>query len=188
MPLAGPSPKKGKPDRVIIGYWRTRALGQAIRVMLAHMGIPFEDRQYQVGDPPTFDKKVWKEAKLQLEKNGLEFPNLPYLIDTDGTALSQTRTIMRYLATSRPEHMLMGKNVKQQIQADLVSEVTQEMLDQFCRMTYSNWLEFPVKRVEFISNILPGYLARFDRECSSIFIASTKLGRLCWPVGHPLCS
>lgn len=51
----------------------------------AHMQVPFEDRQYQVGDPPSFDKTVWIEAKAKLEKQGLEFPNLPYIIDTDGT-------------------------------------------------------------------------------------------------------
>jgi hypothetical protein len=44
--------------RLVVGYWRTRCLAQPIRVMLAHMGVPFEDRQYQVGDGPAYDKKV----------------------------------------------------------------------------------------------------------------------------------
>jgi hypothetical protein len=34
--------------RVVVGYWNTRALVQPIRVMLAYMEVPFEDRRIQV--------------------------------------------------------------------------------------------------------------------------------------------
>jgi hypothetical protein len=33
--------------------------------------------------------QVWNEAKVKLEKSGLEYPNLPYIIDTDGTGLTR---------------------------------------------------------------------------------------------------
>jgi hypothetical protein len=78
----------------------------------------------QVGDAPNFDKTAWNQEKPRLQKEcGMHFPNLPFLLDTDGTALSQTHTIMRYLASSRPQHGLMGSSLKQTTQADLLSEV-----------------------------------------------------------------
>ncbi len=33
---------------MVVGYWNTRALVQPIRVMLAYMEVPFEDRRFQV--------------------------------------------------------------------------------------------------------------------------------------------
>mmetsp|Transcript_27710 Transcript_27710/g.54153 ORF Transcript_27710/g.54153 Transcript_27710/m.54153 type:complete len:281 (+) Transcript_27710:60-902(+) len=154
----------GGQERVVVGYWRTRALGQPVRVMLAYMGVPFEDRQYQVGDPPTFDKSVWAEAKPALEKQGLDFPNLPYIIDTDGTAVSQTRTIMRYLARSRPEHKLLGTTPKEETRADLMTEVVFDIWSTFFTMTYSSWLDFASKRDSFFRETLPPQMRRLDRE------------------------
>ena len=90
----------------------------------------------QVGDGPNFDKKVWNTEKPRLQKEcGMHFPNLPFLIDTDGTAISQTHTIMRYLASSRPDHGLMGTSLKQSTQADLISEVI------VCRSAPFSWID-----------------------------------------------
>uniref|UniRef100_A0A6T8PN48 glutathione transferase n=1 Tax=Hemiselmis andersenii TaxID=464988 RepID=A0A6T8PN48_HEMAN len=150
--------------RVIFGYWRTRALGQPIRVMLAYMGVPFEDRQYQVGDPPTFDKSVWNEAKIALEREGLAFPNLPYLIDTDGTAVSQTRAILRYLARSRPEHSLLGKTDEEQTRADVMVEAVMDLWREFFTMTYCSWIELDAKKHVFYEKTLPVHMARLEKQ------------------------
>eukprot|EP00283_Hemiselmis_rufescens_P012189 CAMPEP_0173437452 /NCGR_PEP_ID=MMETSP1357-20121228/18034_1 /TAXON_ID=77926 /ORGANISM="Hemiselmis rufescens, Strain PCC563" /LENGTH=254 /DNA_ID=CAMNT_0014402633 /DNA_START=197 /DNA_END=957 /DNA_ORIENTATION=- len=162
--------------RVIVGYWRTRALGQPVRVMLAHMGVPFEDRQYQVGDPPTFDKTVWNDAKPLLEKEGLEFPNLPYLIDTDGTAVSQTKAILRHLARSRPEHALLGKTDQEQTRADMMVEVVMDLWREFYTMTYCSWLEHATLKSLFYDKALPAHMGRIERACkASDWIAGATL-------------
>ena len=58
--------------------------------MFYYLNIDFEDRIYQVGPAPDFDKTCWLEQKHNL---GLAFPNLPYLIDGD-TKLTETVAIM----------------------------------------------------------------------------------------------
>ena len=52
--------------------------------------------QYQQGPAPDFDRQVWFDEKFSL---GLDFPNLPYLIDhAKDVKLTQSMAIMRYIA------------------------------------------------------------------------------------------
>lgn len=61
---------------VTIGYWRIRGLAQTIRLLLSYTQTPFREVFY---DFVTKDK--WFEDD---KKNlGLDFPNIPYLIDGD---------------------------------------------------------------------------------------------------------
>lgn len=46
--------------------------------MFAYCGVDFEDKMYEVGDAPDFDRSSWLNVKQTL---GLDYPNLPYLID-----------------------------------------------------------------------------------------------------------
>ena len=58
--------------------------------MFHYLDIDFEDKIYVVGDAPDFDKTCWLEEKYNL---GLEYPNLPYLIDGE-VKLTETVAIM----------------------------------------------------------------------------------------------
>jgi len=60
------------PRKVKLAYWGIRGLAQTPRHLLAYFGVSFEDFTYSEGD------KWFKEDKLHL---GLDFPNLPYLVD-----------------------------------------------------------------------------------------------------------
>lgn len=65
-----------------------------------YLGVEFEDRMYAAGPAPDFDRSEWLNEKHTL---GLDFPNLPYLID-DGIKLTETAAIMKYLCSKwRPE-------------------------------------------------------------------------------------
>jgi hypothetical protein len=57
---------------VVLGYWAIRGLAQVPRLLLSYTGVEFEDRHYVNSD------KWFKDDKVHL---GLDFPNLPYLID-----------------------------------------------------------------------------------------------------------
>jgi hypothetical protein len=60
--------------RVKLAYWGIRGLAQVPRLLLAFSGVHFEDYHYTNAD-------TWfKNDKLHL---GIDFPNLPYLIDGD---------------------------------------------------------------------------------------------------------
>ena len=70
--------------------------------MFYYLQVDFEDKVYQVGDAPDFDKSCWYDVKQNL---GLEYPNLPYLID--GTVkLTETVAIMQYIATKYQPSLL----------------------------------------------------------------------------------
>mmetsp|Transcript_6077 Transcript_6077/g.13374 ORF Transcript_6077/g.13374 Transcript_6077/m.13374 type:complete len:101 (-) Transcript_6077:385-687(-) len=67
-------------------------------MMLHYCDVPFEDIAYQAKPKPEggFDTSAWTDVKFQ---QGLDFPNLPYLIDdTKGVKLSETLPILRYIA------------------------------------------------------------------------------------------
>lgn len=65
-----------------------------IKFLLEHANAEYVDKLYTCGPPPDFDRQDWLKEKFSL---GLDFPNLPYLIDGD-VKLSQNQAIMRYLA------------------------------------------------------------------------------------------
>ncbi|XP_053562751.1 glutathione S-transferase Mu 4 [Bombina bombina] len=87
---------------MILGYWDIRGLAHAIRLLLEYTGTPYKEKRYVTGEAPDYDKSQWLEEK---EKLGLDFPNLPYLLDGD-VKLTQSNTILRYIAR---KHGLCGE-------------------------------------------------------------------------------
>lgn len=72
--------------------------------MFYYAGVDFEDKMYPCGDAPDFDRSSWTDVKHTM---GMEYPNLPYLIDGE-TKITETMVIMQYVAKKwRPE--LLGK-------------------------------------------------------------------------------
>lgn len=89
-------------SKIKLGYWKVRGLGQPLRLLLSYTGLDFEEVQYDNPD------KWFKEDKLNL---GLEFPNLPYLIDGD-FKLTESTAIARYIINRSGKTDLLGKNVQ----------------------------------------------------------------------------
>ena len=84
--------------------------------MFAFCGVNFEDKMYECGDAPDFDRSSWTDVKQTL---GLEYPNLPYLIDGE-TKLTETKAIMRYIAKKwRPD--LLGTTAAQMGRIEMLS-------------------------------------------------------------------
>ena len=99
-----------------LGYWKIRGLGAQIRYMFAYCGVTFEDKMYETGDAPDYDRTSWLDAKNTL---GLEYPNLPYLIDGE-TKLTETKAIMRYIAKKwRPA--LLGSSAAEMGRIEMLS-------------------------------------------------------------------
>ncbi|KAL7985207.1 hypothetical protein Chor_003777 [Crotalus horridus] len=84
---------------MVLGYWDIRGLAHSIRLLLEYTGTPYEEKLYRCGEAPDYDKSQWIDEK---EKLGLDFPNLPYLIDGK-TKLTQSNAIIRYIA--RKHHL-----------------------------------------------------------------------------------
>ena len=84
--------------------------------MFYYCNVNFADVVYETGDAPDFDKSSWLDVKQTL---GLEYPNLPYLIDGD-VKLTETVAIMQYIARKfRPD--LMGTNAAEVGRANMLS-------------------------------------------------------------------
>lgn len=86
---------------VTIGYWKLRGLGQPARLLLSYTNTPFTEVQYT-------DKEKWAGDKANL---GIEFPNLPYLIDGD-FKLSESTAIYKHIIRRSTHHELLGKTVQ----------------------------------------------------------------------------
>ena len=62
---------------------------------------------YELGDGPNFSKEQWLQDKNSL---GLDFPNLPYLIDGE-IKITETIAIQKYLA-NKYDQSLLGANLE----------------------------------------------------------------------------
>ena len=63
---------------MLLAYWDSRGRCEPIRYMLEYLGIPYEKKVY-ANDTET--RQHWLE--IDKKNTGLDFPNLPYLIDGD---------------------------------------------------------------------------------------------------------
>jgi glutathione S-transferase len=88
--------------RVRLAYWNIRGLAQVSRLLLAYSGVLFEDYHYSNPD------HWFKEDKLHL---GLEFPNLPYLIDGEYN-ITESAAIQNYIIDKWGKPELNGKDAK----------------------------------------------------------------------------
>nr|XP_039261466.1 glutathione S-transferase Mu 1-like [Styela clava] len=74
--------------KFVFTYWDLRGIAEPARMLLEYGGIEYEDRRMSVSDHPK-----WLVEKFSL---GLDFPNLPYIIDGD-VKLSESWAIYRYI-------------------------------------------------------------------------------------------
>eukprot|EP00640_Fibrocapsa_japonica_P004326 CAMPEP_0113952318 /NCGR_PEP_ID=MMETSP1339-20121228/90341_1 /TAXON_ID=94617 /ORGANISM="Fibrocapsa japonica" /LENGTH=229 /DNA_ID=CAMNT_0000960899 /DNA_START=125 /DNA_END=814 /DNA_ORIENTATION=+ /assembly_acc=CAM_ASM_000762 len=108
--------------RVILGYWKCRGLASNIRYQCEYSGIKYEMVEYEQGDGPDFSRQDWLDKKFNL---GLDFPNLPYLIDGD-LSITETMAIHRYLADKyKPE--LMGSDTVQRAQIGMLEGILKDV-------------------------------------------------------------
>ena len=94
----------------IYGYWNFRGgfRGQVGRYLLAYAGVRVEEKRYDMIE----GKREWTE---QDKKNlGIEFPNLPYLIDGD-YKLTECKAIHSYIC-DRWCPALLGSTPEQRAQ------------------------------------------------------------------------
>lgn len=113
-----------------LGYWDIRGLAQPIRYLLAYKEVDFEDKLYSCGPPPDFERAAWLDEKQTL---GLDFPNLPYLIDGD-VKLTQSTAIIRYLAR---KYDLDGKTCEEKRRADVIEQQLSDVKRTWVMLCYN---------------------------------------------------
>ena len=92
-------------------------MGQPSRYLLEYIEHPWEDVTYEQGDAPNFSIECWTSVKGKL---GLDFPNVPYLIDPNqNVKLTDAQAIMIYLCTQyAPE--LLGATMEMRSETDMI--------------------------------------------------------------------
>ncbi|XP_023597944.1 glutathione S-transferase Mu 1-like isoform X3 [Trichechus manatus latirostris] len=98
---------------MILGCWDLRGLGHTIRLLLEYTDSNYEEKKYTMGDAPDYNRSHWLNEKFKL---GLDFPNLPYLIDGP-YKITQSNAILRYIAR---KHNLCGETEVEKIRVDIL--------------------------------------------------------------------
>ncbi|XP_053884148.1 glutathione S-transferase 2-like [Malaclemys terrapin pileata] len=139
---------------VTLGYWDIRGLAHAIRLLLEYTDTPYEDKQYSPsGEGPDYDISQWTNEK---EKLGLDFPNLPYLIDGQ-TKLTQSNAILRYIAR---KHKMAGESEEEIQRVDMLENQVMDFRLAFARICYNP--DFEKLKPEYLEQ-LPGKLKLFSQ-------------------------
>uniref|UniRef100_A0A3B5LEB5 glutathione transferase n=1 Tax=Xiphophorus couchianus TaxID=32473 RepID=A0A3B5LEB5_9TELE len=120
---------------MILAYWDVRGFAGHIRLMLEYTKANYKEKFYVVGDAPGFDKSCWFNEKFKL---GLDFPNLPYLIDGDNK-VTQSMAILRYLAR---KNNLCGDTEEQKMRIDMLEQQCLDLRASFVRMCYVDLLTY----------------------------------------------
>ncbi|XP_072500361.1 glutathione S-transferase Mu 4-like [Notamacropus eugenii] len=151
---------------IVLGYWDVRGLAHAIRLLLEYTGANYEEKVYHFGDAPDFDKSQWLDVKFSL---GLDFPNLPYLIDGDHK-ITQSNAILRYIAR---QYNLCGETEEECIRVDMLENHVMDVRLQLSRVCHNP--DFEILKIEYLEQ-LPGQLRLF-----SVF-----LGKWTWFAGEKI--
>ncbi|XP_007529432.2 glutathione S-transferase Mu 4 isoform X2 [Erinaceus europaeus] len=149
-----------------LGYWDIRGLAHAIRLLLEYTGSNYVEKMYTMGDAPDYDRSQWLNEKFKL---GLDFPNLPYLID-GSHRLTQSNAILCYIAR---KHNLCGETEEEKIRVDVLVNQAMDTSNELATVCYSPDFE----------KLKPEYLNRIPEmmTCYSEF-----LGKRPWFAGDKL--
>jgi len=137
-------------------YWNIRGMVTPIRLLLEYTGTPYEEKLYEVGPAPTFSRDSWLNEKFTL---GLDFPNLPFMIDGD-LKVSQSNAIINYIGR---RHNLVGKSEHQKTIVDMLVGEAGDMRSGLSRLHYSSPDEYAATKDKFIAETLNPRLERISK-------------------------
>ncbi|XP_047218706.1 glutathione S-transferase Mu 3-like [Girardinichthys multiradiatus] len=136
---------------MVLAYWDIRGLAQPIRLLLEYTGTNYKDKFYVCGEAPDYDKSCWFGEK---EKLGIDFANLPYLVDGD-RKITQSNAIMRYIAR---KHNMCGETEDEKIRLDVMENQAMDFRNGFVMLCY---LDMENKKPGYLKS-LPGVLKQFS--------------------------
>ncbi|XP_058034062.1 glutathione S-transferase 2-like isoform X2 [Ahaetulla prasina] len=157
-----------------LGYWKIRGLAHPIRLLLEYTKTPYKEKHYgldekvqnnelesentpkQIGILGIVPNMGITEWTYEKEKLGLDFPNLPYLIDGD-IKISQSNAILRYIAR---KHNMCGETEEETIRMDILENHLMDFRMSFAKLCYSP--DFEKLKPDYLE-LLPGKLKLFSQ-------------------------
>lgn len=141
--------------QLVLGYWAIRGLAEPIRMTLVYGQVPFEEKSYVQGEGPEFSREEWLKEKFSL---GLDFPNLPYLIDGD-LKMTQSKPILFYLGRKLS---LMGSNLADEAKIMMLCDEAHDLRLRMSTHFYGPNGASAESRREFYEANVRQTLQRFD--------------------------
>ena len=149
-----------------LGYWAIRGLGQPIRYLLAFVDVPFSEVRLGVHQDGSLVEDEALDWSTHRETLAVDFPNLPYLIDTSGprvVRLTQSNAVLRYLAR---RFDFYGDTDSDRIAIDVIQEEAYDLRNWIVKTAYTLGEAYATAFDEFTSTRLPRYLDGLERYLS----------------------
>lgn len=141
-------------NQLILGYWDIRGFAEPSRLLLQYTKAQFTNKLYHFGDAPDYNREEWLKEKSSL---GLDFPNLPYLIDGD-LKLSQARTILTHLGR---KFKMMGNDETETALVDLLIDQSNDLRQELNNICYRA-INFENVKKKFCDETLPVHLKLYE--------------------------
>eukprot|EP01083_Nonionella_stella_P253732 872827_1 len=140
--------KSDDDNRITLGYWKICGLAGTARMLLVYADVKFENVMYeQKGADQGYSRAEWYDVKFKL---GLDFPNLPYLIDSKyGVQFTESKAIYRYIAR---QFNIGVQNDPQLAIADSLCDIIAGSMGSFTKLCYGN---YPQGKDEYVNKTLP---------------------------------
>ena len=159
-----------------LGYWAIRGLGQPIRFLLAHAEVVFSEVRFGINQDGSILADGSHDWAIHKGTLSMPFPNLPYLIDSNGPAevqLTQSNAVMRYLARRFDYY---GDTESDQIWIDILQDEAYDFRNAIISTAYTLGTEYEAVFDEFTSITVPRYLNRFANYLSNRGISTHFVG------------
>ena len=155
-------------------YFNGRGLAENSRLILAYVGVEYEDFRYNMEvidwkthniNKPEFDADK-ASGKLRQSLN-----KLPYL-EVDGSIVCQSKSIERYLAR---RFNLMGSNDIEAAQIDSICEVVRDIKDMYQGVRRLPEAEREAGMAKWFSETMPIKLSDLEHILGSIYAVGSAL-------------
>jgi glutathione S-transferase len=144
------SEKNPMQNRYTLYYFNIRGRGEQIRLILTHLGIPFEDK--------ALDRDAWRALKPSSPLG-----QMPYAIEhtADGDlAIPQSMAIVRHLAR---EHGVYGSNAAERLATDVAADTVGDLRAAFSTLRFSAAWNDPVAKQTYATDTAPSHLQRIAK-------------------------
>ncbi|OXA37982.1 glutathione S-transferase Mu 1 [Folsomia candida] len=108
-------------SKPVLAYWNFRGVVAPTRMLLAYLGVDHDEIRYPAN---LAGVKEWHKIR---DKMGLDFPNLPYWKenseDSEDKGLTESRAIIKHIARTRGNGVLMPTSLDDLVTAECVEGV-----------------------------------------------------------------
>ncbi|CAF1256980.1 unnamed protein product [Adineta steineri] len=142
-------------NQLVLGYWAIRGLVEPSRLALHYSNTLYTEKFYVQGEGPEFSREEWLSEKQNL---GLDFPNLPYLLDGD-LKMTQSKAILYYIGRKAN---LMGKTQAEEAHVMMLCEQAHDFQMKSVSVFYGPDGATKEGRKNFVDKVASEELKKFD--------------------------